>query len=77
MTKPERIAAIRKAIAMVEREECHCEMCECCCGGLFDDDDDDDEPCPFCDHGILQECARCEHLDDLDAQLQEAEGQDV
>lgn len=49
MTKPEHIAAIRDAIAVVEEEKCHCVI-----------------------YGW--KCARCWHLEDLQAQLREAEG---
>lgn len=67
MTKPERIAAIQDAIAAVEREECHCWLCPWCL--------DNNAACEECGGtGIDHKCGRCEHLEDLDAQLQEAEG---
>lgn len=70
MSKPERIAATREAIALVEREKCHCTMCAACRNG-----DSDCEECGG--RGISRKCTRCEHLASLDAQLQEAEGRDA
>lgn len=67
MTRPERIAAIRESIVIVEREQCRCVWTR---GRLGDDGwDVPDE--------LTHQCSRCRHLDDLDAQLREAEGQDA
>lgn len=69
MTKPERIAAIREAIAKIEAEECSCRLCRMCL--------DNDTACEYCGGtGTERNCPRCQHFDDLDAQLREAEGQD-
>jgi len=63
----QRIAAIREAIAKVEQERCTCKLCWLCLDNEID--------CEECGgRGVSSRCARCEHIEDLEAQLQEAEG---
>lgn len=64
-----RIEAIREAIAVVEAEKCACKHCWLC--------NDKEFHCEECGGGhlprVMRQCSRCKHIDELYAQLWDAE----
>jgi DnaJ-class molecular chaperone len=70
---------IRSQIKQVSQEPCACVICPDCKGsGNIRVEDpmnmpfDDLEPCDYCHGGISETCDRCQLLNDLDYQLEDA-----